>query len=167
MAFTIVFKSKVCTIWFFYYFLLYFSIMKILKVYDKINRIVLQCDALTGNITIREFFNDTDYYSIIINSKIFKSKNDNMTYFSFVSIVDNITKETLDITNKYIFYSSYDNGRLIHSDRISLKDNKSIVTIDRIYDVFDDFLELENHKGKKTIKFKIKKEIINKFLKKK
>jgi len=141
--------------------------MKILKVYDKINRIVLQSDALTGNITIREFFNDTDYCSIIINSKIFKSKNDNMAYFSFVSIVDNIPKETLDITNKYILYSSYKEGLLIHSDRIHLKDNKSIITIDRLYDVFNDFLELENHKGRKTIKFKIKKEVINKFLNKK
>ena len=138
--------------------------MKVLKVYDKINRNTFHYDANTGNLIIKKFYNDFDYLTIFVNTKLFCSKNDRMAYFSCIYTVNNSIRETLDITGKYIFFTKINqNGLLAHSDRIHIKDKKSIVTIDRIYDNINEFIELENHKGKNTIKFKIRNEILNNF----
>jgi hypothetical protein len=139
--------------------------MKILKVYDKINRNTLLSDEYTGMIHIREYYTETDFIHVIINTKVFKSKNDKIAYLSYSNVQSGISRERLDVTSKYIFYSvQNEEGRLLHSERIHIKDNKSIVVLDRIYDENKEFIELENHKGKRTVKFKIKNEILNNLL---
>lgn len=139
--------------------------MKILKVFDKINRNVYQHDASTGNVAIREFYNGNDFFAILINTRIFKNKNERMAYFSYIDVVNNTVRKTLDITSKYMFFTqTNEKGLLVHSERIHLKDQKSIITLDRIYDIADEFIELENHKGRKTVKFKVKNEILNNLL---
>lgn len=139
--------------------------MNILKVYDKINRTVFEYDSSTGNIFIIEYDKD-ERCCFIINTKIFKAKRDKVAYFSYVKLKSDIIIETLDITSKHIYYKSMNKkGLLVHSERIHLKDNKSILFVNRIYDEADEFIEIENHRGNSTIKFKIKNEIINNFLK--
>jgi hypothetical protein len=136
--------------------------MKILKVYDKINRNVLQYDQNTGSLTVREFHSDTDYFTLIINTKVFKIKSERMAFLSCINTVNGIARESLDITSKYVFFVITDErGMLIHSERIHLKDNKSILLVDRIYDELGEFIEVENHRGNRTMKFKLKDEIIN------
>jgi len=123
--------------------------MKILKVYDKINRNTFKHDQGTGNVVMREFYSDTDYITVIINTKVFKLKNDKLSYFSFIHTVNDIARETMDLTSKYIFFKvSNEKGMLTHSERIHLKDNKSILLVDRIYDEVDEFIEIENHRGR-------------------
>ena len=139
--------------------------MNILKVYDKINRTIFESNSSTGNIFIREYDKDECRY-FIINTKIFKAKRDKVAYFSYVRLKSDIVIETLDITIKHIFYKFMnEKGLLVHSERIHLKDNKAILFVDRIYDEADEFIEIENHRGNSTIKFKVKNEIINNFLK--
>ena len=139
--------------------------MKILKIYDKINRNLFHYDTNTGNIIIREFYDDNNHCVIFINTKLFKSKNEKIAYFSYVNTTNSVITETLDITGKYIFFKTMNiNGLLTHSERIHLKDNKSILLIDRIYDDVNEFLEVENYRGNKTVKFKVKNEILNQFL---
>jgi hypothetical protein len=78
--------------------------MKILKVYDKINRNVLQYDQNTGSLTVREFHSDTDYFTLIINTKVFKIKSERMAFLSCINTVNGIARESLDITSKYVFF---------------------------------------------------------------
>jgi len=139
--------------------------MKILKIYDKINRNVFHHDINTGNITIREFCDNNKICTLFINTKLFKSKNEKMAYFSYVEAENNVVTKTLDITRKYILFRLMNqDGLLIHSERTHLKDSKSFLLIDRIYDDIGDFIEIENHHGNKTMKFTVKKEIINQLL---
>lgn len=139
--------------------------MKILKVYDKINRNIFQSDMSTGDISIREYYNQTDYFNVLINTRIFKTKRERLAYFSYANVQNGIAIETLDITSKHIFYSlSNASGLLVHSERIHLKDNKSISVIDRIYDPDKNFIESEKYRGRKTIKFGIKNEVLHKLL---
>jgi hypothetical protein len=136
--------------------------MKILKVYDKINRTVFESDSNTGNVFIREYLQNDESCYFIINTKVFKSKRDKMAYFSYVRLKLGKVIETLDVTSKHIYYKSMnEKGLLVHSERIHLKDNKAILLVDRIYDEWDEFIEIENHRGNRTMKFKVKNEIIN------
>jgi hypothetical protein len=141
--------------------------MKILKVYDKINRNLVHYEPLTGNLIIKEYL-DENIINTIINTKIFKLKDDRRSYYSYMLTSNGITIESIDITRKYLVYKKFNNeGLIIHSERIHLKDNKSFLISDMIYDEEKECIEIENHKGNKTIKFKIKNEIINKLLNKK
>lgn len=140
--------------------------MKILKIYDKINRNLVHYEPLTGNLTIKEYL-DENIINTIINTKIFKLKDDRRSYYSYMLTSNGITIQSLDITRKYLVYKKFNNkGFIIHFERIHLKDNKSFLISDMIYDEVNECIEVENHKGNKTIKFKIKNEIINKFLNK-
>lgn len=140
--------------------------MKILKVYDKINRNILYSDEDTGNIYIKEYLNDNDYIYIVLNTKIFKSNSETKSYFSLINFESGCIKETLDITGKYILYKkNNEDGKLILSERIHIKDEKSFYNIYRIYDEDGCFIELENHKGVKNFKYTVKQEIINELLK--
>lgn len=138
--------------------------MKILKVYDKINRNTIHYEPNSGNLTLKQFL-DEDAVNIIINTKIFKFKDDKRSYYSYVLNSRGIITESIDITRKYLVYKKFNKkGLLIHSERIHLKDKNSFLISDIIYDINSQFIEIENYKGNKTIKFKIKNEIINKFL---
>ena len=138
--------------------------MKILKVYDKINRNTLQVNYSTGDITIREY-TGKDYIYLVINTKLFNIKNKNVSYFSYRNIVNNQILEELDVTTKYIYFKQKnEQGLLSYSKRIHIKDTKSILEVRRIYDEKGEFIEIENHNGKKTINFKINKEILTNFL---
>ena len=150
---------------FFDYFLIYLTAMNILKVYDKINRLLFESNSEYGNVTIREYLNPNESCCFIINTKIFKSKRDKIAYLSYARSKFGQIVETLDITCKHIYYKLInDKGLLIHSERIHLKDNKSILLVDRIYDEFGEFIEVENHRGNRTIKFKLKNEIFTNIL---
>jgi hypothetical protein len=136
--------------------------MKILKVYDKINRNVFLSDTTSGNVRLTEYTGPDDYFSIYINTRIFSGKRNNMAYFSCVNVIDDVIRESVDVTEKFILHKKMnENGLLLHSERTHLKDNKCVVTIDRIYDENGEYIELENHRGKRMTKFKIKNEIIN------
>lgn len=138
--------------------------MKILKVYDKINRNVVSKNLSTGDIIIKEY-NQNGYCYVIINTKIFSLKNQKMAYFSFRNIIEDKIKEELDITHKYIQYKERnEKGLLIQSQRIHVKDPKSFLEIHRLYDDNDEFIEIENYKGKKAINFKVKSDILINFL---
>lgn len=139
--------------------------MKIIKVYDKLNRNVFHSDESTGNITIREYADNDNYFQLIINTKIFKLKNTKVSYLSFVLFENGLMSEAMDVTNKFIIYQKNSNGRLMFYERLHLKDIKSFLRINRKYDIDGEFIEIENHKGSKTIKFKIKDEILTNFLK--
>lgn len=140
--------------------------MKILKVYDKTNRNIFQKDPKSGNIIIRVFIKKNIFFTLIINTKIFALKNDKIAYFSYVKTENDLTVKTLDLTRKYLVFTKKNKkGLLTHSTRLKINDLKSKITIDRIYDEFEEFLELENYKGKKTVKFKLKKELITNLLK--
>lgn len=140
--------------------------MKVLKVYDKINRNLIHSDLKTGNLIIREFFEGDSFITIIINSKVFKNKSKSMSYFSCTHTEGGIVRCSIDITHKYIFFSLInESGLLVHSERIHTKDNKSFLIKDRIYDDSAEFIEIENYKGNRTINFKIKENIINELIK--
>lgn len=142
--------------------------MNVLKVYDKINRAVFESNSEYGNVIIKEYINQDESCCFIINTKIFKSKRDKMSYLSYVRLKYDKIVETLDITCKYVYYKSMnESGLLIHSERIHLKDNKSILLVDRIYDEYNEFIEIENNRGNRTMVFKLKKEILNNLLNKK
>lgn len=135
--------------------------MKILKVYDKINRNVLHTDQKSGSIIIREFPSKNEYALLMINTKIFKSKNDKVSYLSYAFFVNDIAIQTLDLTKKYLVYQENDlKGNLKHFERLHIKDSKSFLIKDRIYDENEKFIEIENHKGKKTAKFQVKENFI-------
>lgn len=139
--------------------------MKILKVYDKINRNVFHFDPNTGNIIVREFKSDKDYFTVLINTKLFQKKLERVAFISCEKTINSIVRSVLDITSKHFFFKIFNKkGMLIHSERVHLKDNKSILSIDRIYDEVDEFIEIENHRGVKTVKFKIRNQLINNFL---
>ncbi len=138
--------------------------MKILKVYDKINRNTIHYEPSSGNLTLKEYLEE-DVINIIINTKIFKLKDDKRSYYSYILNSGGIVIESIDITRKYLVYKKFNNkGLLVHSERIHLKDKKSFLISDIIYDINSEHIEIENYKGNKTIKFKIKNEIINKLL---
>jgi len=139
--------------------------MKILKIYDKLNRNILQSN--NGEISIREYFGD-DYIHLIINTKLFSLKNEKVAYFSYTKTVNGLCIESLDITAKYIEYKSVNKkGQLTHSKRIHVKDSKSFLEINRLYDEVDGMIEIENYKGDKTLIFELKNEIITNLLNKK
>jgi hypothetical protein len=138
--------------------------MKILKVYDKVNRNTVHHELSSGTLILKEYLNNS-VINIIINTKIFKLKDDKRCYFSYVYSTSGITVQSLDITGKYIVYKEFNNkGLEIHSERIHLKDNKSFLISDKIYDETDESIEIENHKGNRTVKFKVKNEIINQLI---
>lgn len=138
--------------------------MKILKVYNKINRNIVQVDYSTGDITIKEY-TENGYCYLIINTKIFKSKNNNLAYFSYRNIINNNIVEELDLTKKYIqFKKRNEKGLVTYSKRMHIKDQKSFLEIIRIYDEDNEFIEIENHRGKKVMNFKIKNDTLNNFL---
>lgn len=137
--------------------------MKILKVYDKINRLVLESNSDTGIVYIKEHVDSNNYFYVIINTKLFKLKRDKIAYLSYVKMLNGKISETLDLTCKYILYKKMnEQGLLICSEKIHIKENKSILTVNRIYDELNEFIEIENHRGKKTINFKVKKQLLNK-----
>lgn len=139
--------------------------MNVLRIYDKINRRIFYSDEYTGNIFIDEYQDDL-HISLLINKKIFNKKLSKHSYLSVLIYKNEVLREMLDLTNDYVFYAkSNEHGRMIFSEKRKIKDQKSFVTIDRIYDQDGEFLEVENHKGNKTTKFKIKPELITKFLK--
>jgi len=138
--------------------------MKILKVYDKINRNTVLIDYTSNNINIKEYIED-GYCYFIINTNIFKTKKNNIAYFSYRKVIHNTIREELDLTHKYLEYKKRNNeGLLIYSKRMHIKDHKSFLEMFRFYDERNEFLEIENHKGKKTINFKIKNDTLNNFL---
>lgn len=141
--------------------------MNILKVYDKINRTLFESNSDYGNVLIQEYIDPDESHRFIINTKIFKSKRDKMAYLSYVKIKFGQIVETLDITCKHIYYKSMnDKGLLTHSERIHIKDNKAVLLVDRIYDELDEFIEIESHRGNRTMRFKLKNEILNNLLNK-
>ena len=104
--------------------------MKILKVYDKINRTIFESDSNTGNILIKEYLPNDESYYFIINTRVFKSKLNNMAHFSYVKSKCDKIIETLDVTDKYLYYKAMnEKGLMVHSERIGIKDNKSILLI--------------------------------------
>ena len=138
--------------------------MNVLRIYDKVNRRIFYSDEYTGNIIIDEYEGDL-HVSLFINKKIFNKKLSKYSYISVLIYKNEVLREMLDLTNDYVFYAkSNEQGRMIFSEKRKIKDQKSFVTIDRIYDEDGEFLEIENHKGNKTTKFKIKSELITKFL---
>ena len=148
---------------FFGYFLLYFNSMKILKVYDKINRNTVQYNPSAGYLIVNEYAGE-NVARTIISTKLFKLKDEKRCYFSYMSFNSGVPVESLDITAKYLVYKKFnDKGLEVHSERIHLKDNKSFLISDKIYDEKNEFIEIENHKGNRTIKFKVKEEILNQF----
>lgn len=139
--------------------------MKVLKIYDKLNRNILQSDG--AFITIKEYYNNNNYIHLLINTKLFSSKSETMSYFSYENIVNGICQESISITSKYIEYKYINyRGNLINSNRINLKDPKSFLHKNRIYDEDDKFIEIENYKGNKTLTFGVKNEILTKILNK-
>lgn len=135
--------------------------MKILKVYDKVNRNVFYKDTSSGQIIIKDFISDISHSLLVINTKIFKSKNEKVSYLSYVLFENNMPVQTLDLTRKYLVYQEIDSeGNLKHSERLHLKDSKSFLIKDRVYDEDKKFIEIENHKGNKTIKFPVKENLI-------
>lgn len=153
---------------FFDYFLIYFNPMKILNVYDKINRNVFHTNESKGSITIKEY-GDNDYSFLFINTHVFKLKDEKRSFFSYINYTNlGIPIESIDITVKYLIYCKFnDKGLVVHSERIHLKDNKSFLISDRIYDDSGEFIEVENYKGNKIVIFKIQTDIVNDFLKQK
>lgn len=140
--------------------------MKILKVYDKINRSVFHSDTTTGNIFIKEYLSDNSYIYIVLNTKIFNSKNENLSYLSCMYYENNIAIESLELTSKYLIYKKNNKkGKVEFWERTHIKDNKSFLRVDRIYDEKDDFIESENHKGSRQLKYTIKPNIIEQLLK--
>jgi len=138
--------------------------MKVLKIYDKLNRNVLQVNG--GEVSIREYLDDNNYILLIINTKLFSLKNEKVSYMGYVNVKNGLPMETVDITSKYIQYKSMnERGNLIHSNRVHIKDPKSFLEKNRIYDEDDKFIEIENYKGNKTLTFEIKNEIITNILK--
>jgi len=140
--------------------------MKILKIYDKLNRNILQSN--NGEVSIKEYLDENNYVHLIINTKLFSLKNEKISYLGYVNTIDGVNRETIDITSKYIQYKSMnDKGQLIYSKRIHIKDPKSFLEKNRIYDENDKFIEIENYKGNKTLTFEIKNEILTNLLNKK
>lgn len=138
--------------------------MKILKVYDKINRNIISKDPFTGSITIFEY-NEDGYCYLIINTKVFSTKSTSMAYFSYRNFVSGVIREELDITHKYVqFKEINEKGFMIQSQRFHIKDPKSFLEKYRIYDDSGEFIEIENYKGKRTINFKVKNDILINFL---
>lgn len=138
--------------------------MKILKVYDKINRNTIQVNYSSGDIYIKEYI-ENGYCYLLINTKIFKAKRNNIAYFSYRKIINNKIREELDLTLKYLeFKEKNEDGLLIYSKRMHIKDQKSFLEIFRLYDENNEFIEIENYNGKRTMNFKIKNETLNSFL---
>ncbi len=137
--------------------------MKILKVYDKINRNTFERISRNGYISIKEYDNDNNYLYLVVSIKNFKLKD--KCYLSCAFIKDNKTIESLDITRKYIHYRlANEKGLMVHKELISIKENKTILEVDRIYDSNNEFIEIEKHRGNKTVNFTVKDEILTKFL---
>jgi len=146
-------------------FAIFYNLMKILKIYDKLNRNILQVEG--ASINIKEYLSDNNFIHLIINTKLFSLKNEKMSYMSYVNTIDGLSREIVDITSKYIQHKLMDEkGRLIHSKRIHIKDSKSFLEINRIYDDGDNFIEIENYKGNKNLTFELKNEIITNLLNK-
>lgn len=137
--------------------------MKVLKIYDKLNRNTVNIDG--PFISIKEYSDSKNYIHILINTKLFSSKNEKMSYFSYEKIVDGACRESIDITSKYLqYYQMNEEGQMVHSKRTHVKDQKSFLERNRIYDLEGEFIEVENYKGNKTLIFGIKNEIITKLL---
>lgn len=138
--------------------------MNVLRIYDKVNRRFFYSDEYTGNIIIDEYEGDL-HVSLLINKRIFNKKLSKHSYLSVLIYKNEVLRETLDLTNDYIFYAkSNEQGRMTFSEKRKIKDQNSFVIIDRIYDEDGKFIEIENHKGNKATKFEIKTELITKFL---
>jgi hypothetical protein len=138
--------------------------MNSVKVYDKLNRMILQTESKTGNITIIEFTDEKNYSTLIINTKIFQLKNDKYAYCSYNLMADNCEKETLNFTHKYIEHTIYDNKKLLSFERYHVKDPKYFFGLKRIYDAEGNFIEIEKHRDNKQVNFTIIPEIINTLL---
>lgn len=138
--------------------------MNSIKVYDKLNRVILQKEKETGNITIAEFIDEKNYSTLIINTKIFQLKNDKYAYCSYSFMNNGTEKETLNFTHKYIEHTIYDNKKLLSFERYHVKDPKYFFGLKRIYDKEGNFLEVEKHRENKQITFTIIPEIINTLL---
>lgn len=137
--------------------------MKILKVYDKINRNIFHYDKVTGNIHIKEFCDDKSCITLIINTKLLNREN--ISFFSYSKELNGLEIEKLDITKKNIYYKiTNEKGLIIHSETINLKEQKTVLEINRIYDECEEFIEIENHRGKKSMLFKVKNRLLNNFL---
>lgn len=138
--------------------------MKVLKIYDKLNRKTVQIDGPL--ISIKEYSDNNNYINLLINTNLFSSKNEKISYFSYEKIVDGVCRESIDITSKYLqYYQLNEKGQFIHSKRIHVKDPKSFLEKNRIYDTEDKFIEIENYKGNKTLTYEIKNQIITNLLK--
>ena len=139
--------------------------MKILKIYDKLNNHVFQSDAYSGNIIIKEYNNNDNYVQLIINAKIFGINHDKLSYFNYSYYANGLCIETIDLSQKFIIHQKRDKSdRMVYYERINIKNKKSVITINRIYDECGEFVETENYKGNNTTKFKLKNEILTKFL---
>lgn len=138
--------------------------MSLIKVYDKLNRKILQKDKDTGNIIIVEYIDEMNYTTLIINTKIFQLKNDKYAYCSYIKIKDGFELETLNFTHKYIEHAIFEHKKLISFERYHSKDPKYFFGQKRIYDEKGSFIEIEKHRNNKQVNFTVIPEIINTLL---
>lgn len=136
--------------------------MKIVKVYDKLNRNVFFSDVNTGNVHI---VNYEDSSTLIINTKIFNQKIKRQAFLTYITTNGDI-EITINVSQDFIYYTEINKKQqLIKKETFSIQDLKTTYLLNKIYDE-ENSISIENHRGQSQINFTVKNELINQFIEK-